>query len=112
MKKKPRMKRPSRSIFPATPTSMDLGVAWYSAEDFALLRQQGVDVGIGCATYEEWVAEHEKIIARVQKQGIWPVKVPVTVPELTVWLQDRGLPNTTENRSEYVAWRVQQRGQR
>ena len=111
VKKKRHMMRSSRTLLPVPYPGTAFGVAWYSPEDFASLRQQGIDAGVGCANYDEWLAECDKAIALLRRQGIRPLKVPVTIPELTAWLEERGLANTTEARSEYVAWWMQQSGQ-
>lgn len=111
MKKRQRKGRGSAANPKPTPGGA-LGIAWYSPEDFALMKNQGVDVAIGCDTYQEWLSEYRRVSRTLRERGLAPIEVQVRVAELAAWLRERGLPNTTENRVQYVTWRLQHGAQR
>ncbi|MEW6440006.1 MAG: hypothetical protein AB1640_03645 [bacterium] len=79
------------------------GMAWYSAEQWPLLRDVSVDRDVLEETHSEWLAFAEELFAALTEKGISAVKVPVDVNELVAWCRDRGLRVDGAARADFAA---------
>ena len=84
-------------------SNMIIGIAWYSPEQYGLLRALATDADSMANTYEEWLAGVTKTMDDLRQRGIVTRRVDVEIRELAAWCQQRGRPLDGEARSTYVA---------
>jgi hypothetical protein len=79
------------------------GIAWFSADQWQLLRSLATDAEDLEETHEEWVKIAEKTIEDLARQGLRAQKVDVDVNELRAWClaQNRRLDSSA--RAAYAA---------
>jgi len=87
-------------------------IAWYSPEQWKLLKRQAVDAHLLDDTYEEWHKNASRLIARLKNDRIKFVKCFVEVSEVEEWCQEQGLPLDGTARSRFVAESVQTQHER
>ncbi|MFZ1218071.1 MAG: hypothetical protein WAO00_02205 [Chthoniobacterales bacterium] len=83
------------------------GIAWFSADQWQLLRSLATDAEDLEETHEEWVKIAEKTIEDLARQGLRAQKVDVDVNELQAWClaQNRRLDSSA--RAAYAAAHLQ-----
>ncbi len=84
-----------------------VGVAWYSAAEWAQLRAIAPDADKLEATYDEWVAVAEKGLRDLRSAGLAPERVPVRLDLLRAWCDARGRRPDAAARAEYAAAELQ-----
>lgn len=89
--------------------SVVLGVAWYSEEQWALVRSSATDLERFEASYAEWVAMAEDALQTMQMAGVTPVKVLVNSAELSAWCLAHGKPNDAGARAQFTSEKMGRR---
>jgi hypothetical protein len=86
-----------------------VGLAWYSADQWDLLRQVSADVDRLEKTHAEWLRAAEAKHAELAKKGTHVVKVPMDVADMARWCHEMGRKTVdAEGRALYVTFRLQQ----
>jgi hypothetical protein len=89
-----------------------IGITDLTREEWEKLRERSDDAATGHDTYEEWLAEQEKVIRSLRESGYKPLRVPIRVDELELWLAEHDLPHTSETRARYVGLAAQEMARR
>ena len=82
---------------------MIVGVAWYRAEQYGLLRALAVDSDGMADTYDQWLAGVTKTMNDMRQHGMVARRVDVDVRELAAWCEEQGKALNGEARSAYAA---------
>ena len=85
------------------------GICWYSAEQWARLREVASDRGELEETHEEWLAMMKRTLRSLREAGIRYQLVEIDVEELVSWCKRKGLPVNGSSRAEYATRLLQQR---
>ena len=101
-----RHKRRQRSQVPSA--EMQLGLAWYSREDWERLREIADDRDKLDDAYEDWERQALKMIHDLEAVGRRVRKVPINVEALIAWCAERECRIDTAARSEYVTYLLSQ----
>src|SRR5262245_48049947 len=86
-----------------TSTSVRLGVAWYTREQWAAVRAAAVDPDNLEDTYEAWVAMAERALQELAQTGLRPEKVKIDSQALRAWCQREKRPVDAEARAAFAA---------
>ena len=81
---------------------LQIGLGWYSAEQWLRLVEVSDDRGALDASYAEWQRSAEEAYAELQAQGHAVRKIMVRVDDLKAWCQERTRPVDAAARAEYV----------
>lgn len=84
-------------------SSKIIAVAWYRRYQWNQLLSCSVDTDELESTYQEWLDQAAKKIAKIKAAGINIVRVDVDVEKLIKWCEDMGRPVDGESRSLYAA---------
>ena len=87
-----------------------LGVAWYRADQWSLLRALAADSEELEQTHAEWLGSATKSLDQLRKQVVSAVKVDVDVGELSAWCQKHNRPLDGKARAEYTAEKLRNEG--
>lgn len=80
-----------------------IGVAWYSEEQWTLLKLVADDRESLDETYRKWEAGAQKALEHLQKDpGIHAVNIPVEIEVLRRWCREHGKRLDSPARSEFV----------
>jgi hypothetical protein len=82
------------------------GIAWYSQDQWELLRQVVTDPWNLENTYEEWLSHAEKALQDYTKPGTKTRRVRIDVEELVGWCKSKNLSVDGESRSRFTAEKV------
>ncbi|MBM3839765.1 MAG: hypothetical protein FJ398_17700 [Verrucomicrobia bacterium] len=82
---------------------VETGVAWYSQDQYSLLRALAADADSLHPTYEEWRAAATKLIEDLRSKGVTAYKVDVDVHELAAWCKREGRPFDGAARATFVS---------
>jgi len=86
------------------PKTMIIGVGWYSADQWAMLKLAADDPEALAPTYEQWCSGAEKTLQQLKNQpGVRAVKVPVDVQVLRQWCKDHGNRLDGKARAQFIA---------
>jgi len=85
------------------------GICWYSAEQWARLREVASDPGDLEETHEEWLTMMKRSLRSFREAGIRYQLVDIDVEELVSWCKRKGIPVNGSSRAEYAARLLQQR---
>ncbi|MHC4441404.1 MAG: hypothetical protein ACYTF1_12795 [Planctomycetota bacterium] len=85
-----------------------VGVAWYSSEQWDLLRSVSDDVDELEETYDDWIACAEKTTAQLEEQSIKIHKVHVDVDEIVEWCKENNKPVDAHARSEFTTHKLRE----
>jgi hypothetical protein len=88
------------------------GICWYSAEQWARLREVAADRGELEQTHEEWLTMMKRELRRFREAGIPYQLVDIEVEELVRWCKRKRIPINSSSRAEYAAHLLQQRRER
>jgi hypothetical protein len=80
------------------------GIAWYSPNQWAKLRQVASDPEKLEATYEEWLAIFERTFKVLTAKGVILTKIPVDVRQLVEWCKEQNAAIDGSARARYVAY--------
>ena len=83
-----------------------LGIAWYSQDQWELLRKVVSDPGNLEDTYEEQLSNAEKALRNYAKPGTTIRRVHIDVEELVDWCSSKNLSVDGESRSRFAAEKV------
>lgn len=86
-----------------------VGVAWYSEDQWALVKASSTDSERFEASYSEWLAVGEDALRKLQLAGVTPVKVLVDAAELAAWCLAQGKPNEASARAQFVSEKMRSR---
>jgi len=82
---------------------MQIGVSWYTADEWRLVKATSTDADRFEETYEDWVAMAEEATKNMLGAGITTERVHVVASELLAWCLANGKSNDAASRSEYVS---------
>lgn len=94
-------RKESRSI-------LHTGIAWYSPQQWAKLRQVAADPEKLEATYQEWLAAFQRTFEQLSAEGVSLTKIRVDVAQLVEWCKEQNVQVNGPARARYVAHLVQQ----
>ena len=80
-----------------------LGVAWYSREDWERLREIADDRDKLDDQYEDWERQALAAIRNLEAIGQRIRKVPINIEALVAWCRERGCRIDMAARAEYVS---------
>lgn len=80
-----------------------VGVAWYSPDQYALLRALAADPEKMAETYDQWLANVTKTMKDMLQHGMVSRRVDVDVRDLAAWCEKQGKPLDGAARSTYAA---------
>ena len=86
-----------------------LGLAWYSREDWERLHEIADDRDKLDHTYEDWERQALKMIQDLEAVGQRIRKVPIDIEALIAWCRERKCRIDMAARSEYVSYLLSQR---
>ncbi len=89
--------------------TMKIGIAWYTEEQWRLLKSVASDAESLDDTYESWRKNAESLVKEIERTGNDPVKVSIDVRKLVEWCREHNKPIDSESRSEYVAVLLRQK---
>jgi hypothetical protein len=78
-------------------------LAWYSKEQWKLLKRRAADAHLLDETYDEWLEEMTRLGRRLKREGKSIVKCFVDIVEIELWCQKENVPLDAKARSRYVA---------
>jgi hypothetical protein len=87
---------------------MQLGLAWYSREDWDRLHEIADDRDKLDDTYEDWERQALKIVHDLEAVGRRVRKVPINIEALIAWCGERKRRIDMAARSEYVSYLLSQ----
>jgi hypothetical protein len=79
------------------------GVAWYSEDQWALVRATATDAERFESSYSEWLTMAKDALRNLQAAGITPVRVLVMASELSAWCIAHGKPNDAGARAQFAS---------
>ncbi len=86
----------------------NIGIAYYSPEEYAKLLLTADDASELEDTWEEWYQNMQNTRNNLAALGIVCCEVPIQIEALQKYCQERNLQNNGAARSEYVATLLQQ----
>jgi len=101
-----RRRRRERPQVPSATTQ--LGLAWYSREDWERLHEIADDRNKLDDTYEDWERQALKMIRDLETVGQRIRKVPIDIEALIAWCAERKCRIDMATRSEYVSYLLSQ----
>lgn len=87
---------------PVTPM-VRVGVAWYTEDQWPLVKASATDAERFEDTYADWVAMAEDSIRRMRASGIVAERVPIIASELLAWCLAHGKVNDASARAKFVS---------
>ena len=82
---------------------VQIGVTWYTADQWQLVKAASADADRFEETYEDWVAMAEEATKSMLATGIITERVHVIASELLAWCLAHGKANDAASRSEFVS---------
>jgi hypothetical protein len=101
-----RRRRRERSQVPGA--IAQLGLSWYSREDWERLHEIADDRAKLDDTYEDWERQALKMIQDLEAVGRRVQKVPINIEALIAWCRERKCRIDMAARSEYVSYLLSQ----
>jgi len=86
-----------------------VGVAWYTREQWVVVRAVATDPDNLEGTYEDWVIMAERTIQELARTGMVLEKVAIDGQALLAWCQREGRPVDAEARAAFAAELLGQR---
>ena len=87
--------------------TMIIGVGWYSADQWTMLKLMADDPHALDATYEQWRTGAERALQQLKNQpGVRAVKVSVDVQALREWCRNQQIPLDGSARANFIAEQV------
>ena len=99
-------RRRKRSQVPGATT--ELGLAWYSREDWERLHEIADDRDKLDDTYEDWEHQALRVVRDLEAAGRRIRKVPINIESLVTWCAERKCRIDMAARSEYVSYLLSQ----
>ena len=88
-----------------------LGCAWYTREQWALLRAVSVDGDELDADYDSWLSYAEAKLNEQRSQGLNIQKVPIDVDELIQWCKNEAMPLNGKARAAFTTLKLREQHQ-
>ena len=85
-----------------SPEEIEVALAWYRREQWALLLAVSADADKLEKTYDEWLAFASEELRKLEARGIRVRKIDVEVGALTRWCECEGRAVDGEARAEYA----------
>ncbi len=85
---------------------MNLGIGYYSEQQYSLLLRYADDRKALHDTWEEWLLQFGKTYSYLKASGIDVEKIDVDINHLLRYCHKQGLKNTGETRSKYIQAKV------
>jgi hypothetical protein len=85
---------------------MNLGIAYYSEQQYSLLLRFADDRNALHDTWEAWLLQFLKTYSYLKASGFEVEKIEIDINELLRYCHKKGLKNTLETRSKYVQGKV------
>jgi hypothetical protein len=98
-----RSRRRRQRAGPLIRRSVVVGVAWYSEDQWALVKASATDPERFEASYPEWVTMAEEALQQLQAAGVAPIKVLVHSAELSAWCLAHGKRNEAGARAQLAS---------
>ena len=92
----------SDGIMKKKKSNLEVGVAWYKPEQWALLRAYAEDSDTLENTYPEWLEIAKQSYKDLEQQGLNLTKVEVDVDSLVEWCKEKNIPLNGAARSRYA----------
>ncbi len=86
-----------------------VGVAWYTPEQWDLLKALAVDAEAMDDTHKDWLKNATGHVRWLKEQGFQVVEVPIDINEWVIWCQENGKALDGAARSEFAAQKVSER---
>jgi len=83
--------------------STDVGVGWYTEEEWSKVKAAAVDAERFEATYAEWLQMAEEALRELGASGISVEKTYIKAQELLAWCLVRNKANNGAARAEFVS---------
>jgi hypothetical protein len=90
---------------------IEIAVAWYRREEWPALLAASADAAELEATYDEWLANAEKMIPQMEAHGIHVVKIDVEVNALVRWCAIKNFQVDGAARADYAAEGLRRKSQ-
>lgn len=84
------------------------GVAWFSREQWHVLKEVATDKSSLHDTYDEWIVDFNSAISQLQQAGIESKPVPIDVVELVKWCSEQNLPIDGKARAKFAAKKLEE----
>ncbi|HEY7119072.1 MAG TPA: hypothetical protein VH475_20950 [Tepidisphaeraceae bacterium] len=78
-------------------------MAWFRPEDWNRLLEISVDRDRLERSHAEWVRSANRVMRRLERQGLRPRRVIVDLDELIAWCGQRGLPIDGGARADFAS---------
>jgi hypothetical protein len=85
-----------------SPENIEVAIAWYRSEQWALLRAISADADKLEQTYDEWLAFASEELRKLEARGLRVHKIDVEIGALTRWCENEGRPVDGEARAQYA----------
>ena len=90
-----RPKEPARTL--------NLGVGWYTEEEWIKVKASAVDPERFEATYEDWVRMAEETLTKFRANGVHPEKCYIKANDLLAWCLAHNKRNDGATRAQFVS---------
>ena len=80
------------------------GIAFYTREEWHILKQVVSDPDVLDDTYEDWQQGLGNLIETFAKEGVDFRKVDINVSELVRWCTEQGIPINGKARAQFAAY--------
>ncbi len=104
---KPKSKLPPWLRPKEPPTKVTVGVAWYSQEEWGLVKASAADPERFENSYQEWTEVAESALKDLRAAGIVGKPFFIRSEELLAWCLARNRPNNASSRAEFVSEKLQ-----
>jgi hypothetical protein len=79
-----------------------IGLVWLDPQEYDQFRAACVDGDDLQDTYEEWLADAQRVFDIASAAGHHVEKIPVRLAEFSIWCRLKGLPMNADSRSRYA----------
>ena len=86
-----------------------VGVAWYTEEQWALVKASAADPSNLEPTYAEWVKMAEEALREIRRGVRHVEKIQIDAGELAAWCLVHGKPNDSSARAEFASHKTKER---
>ena len=104
----PKLMKPKHRLPPwltpkTPPAAPQVGVGWYTEDEWAKVKASAQDPERFEATFQEWLSMANNALEQLRKTGMNAEKSFVTSGALLAWCMAHGKPNTAASRAEFVS---------
>lgn len=69
----------------------EVGISYYTREEFELARKRGLPGVSEYESYDEWLEDHRKLVSELLKRGVRVVEVVIDTEEFLHWCSINGV---------------------